>query len=123
MGSECIDGFVGVRCVFDHGESAALTKGSRVYEERVIVVRADTFDAAIEKAEVEAAEYCAELDGVAYLGLAQACAILGDFDFSGDAMPEVFSLMRFSPLGAEEYLTRFFDTGDEHQGAVEENSD
>jgi hypothetical protein len=32
---------------------------------------------------------------------------------------EVFSLMRASDLLPDDYLTRFFDTGDERQGSIQ----
>ena len=102
MQDDSANGWFGVRCVFRHGEST--------YEERVVIVVASDFDQAIAKAEDEAAAY---VDGLhaEYLGLAQAFAL---FDHPADGA-EVFSLMRDSDLPPDEYLTAFFDTGDERQ--------
>ncbi|KAB2352187.1 hypothetical protein [Actinomadura rudentiformis] len=90
-------GWYGVRCFF------AVTAGS--YEESITVWRADSFDEAIAKAE-------AGQDGT-YLEMAQAF-------FIGDELgegTEVFSLIRDSELEADDYLTRFFDTGRERQAS------
>ncbi|QYN17831.1 hypothetical protein [Amycolatopsis sp. DSM 110486] len=52
-----------------------------------------------------------------FLDFAQAYAV-GE---TGALSPgtEVVSLLRDSPLPPEDYATRFFDTGGEHQGVVE----
>jgi hypothetical protein len=47
------------------------------------------------------------------LGLAQAFHLFVGADLDDGA--EVFSLMRTSDLPADEYVDRFFDTGDERQ--------
>jgi hypothetical protein len=46
----------GVKCLFEH-RGLAEEPGRRVYEERVIVVLASSFDEAIVRADAEAAEY------------------------------------------------------------------
>lgn len=106
MQKNATDAWFGVRCVFRHGENT--------YEERVVIVLAPDFAHAIAKAEDEAADY---VDGLSaeYVGLAQAFAL---FDDPADGA-EVFSLMRDSDLSPDEYLTAFFDTGDERQGDVD----
>ncbi len=95
------DRWFGVRCVFRHGEGT--------YEERIVMVLAPSAEAAIEKAEEDAAEYAAML-GAPYLGLAQSYEIADD---PGDGA-EVFS-----DLADEDYLDTFFDTGGERQQDVE----
>ncbi|WP_446210011.1 hypothetical protein [Micromonospora sp. IBSANI012] len=97
-----------VRCVFHNAAGEPI-----VYEERITIWRAGSFDEAIALAEAEAVEYT---DGASftYSGLAQAFHL---FDEPGHGA-EVYSLMRDSDLPPGEYLTRFFDTGDERQGAV-----
>ncbi|MBM0257324.1 hypothetical protein [Micromonospora sp. 4G55] len=97
-----------VRCVF-HDDAGEPT----VYEERITIWRAGSFDEAIALAEADAAGYT---DGISftYSGLAQAFRL---FDEPGHGA-EVYSLMRDSDLPPGEYLARFFDTGDERQGAV-----
>ncbi|SHI05344.1 hypothetical protein [Streptomyces sp. 3214.6] len=95
----------GVRCVFGHGPLG-------VYEERVTLWTARSSDEAIERAEAEAAEYCEDLDGVEYVGLAQSFRLFGS---PGDGA-EVFSLMRESTLPPGEYVERYFATGEERTG-------
>jgi hypothetical protein len=53
--------------------------------------------------------------GGQYIGLAQCYALT---DEPGHAA-EIFSLMRDSDLTARAYLDRFFDTGDERQGQLD----
>ncbi|TDB82712.1 hypothetical protein E1264_31065 [Actinomadura sp. KC216] len=94
----------GVRCVFR--DSIAGT-----YEERITLWEARDFDDAISMAESEALEYASILDGVSFAGLTQAYFV-GDAPGHGS---EVFSLIRESDLNVEDYLGRFFDTGDERR--------
>jgi hypothetical protein len=104
-----------VRCVFRNDSSSDwrppdLEPGQSVYEERVTLWFAASFDDAIAQAEAEAAQYAADVD-FTYLGLAQTYR-LDDCPAHG---AEVFSLMRYSDLMPEEYLDRFFETGTERQ--------
>ncbi|GAA4606162.1 hypothetical protein GCM10023195_21900 [Actinoallomurus liliacearum] len=103
-------GWYGVRCVIRWPQNTA-------YEESITVWRAASFGAAIEKAETEARDYAATCGGE-YTDLAQAFFI-GDENLITDGA-EVFSLIRRSGLGPDDYLTTFFDTGDEHQGTSRE---
>src|SRR4051794_6773446 len=101
-----------VRCVFEMPTIAALNQepeGVRLYEERLTVWRAASLDDAIVLAEQEADQYAGDSDR--YLGLAQAYAM----DEPPGHGTEVFSLLRNSKLGAEEYMSAFYDTGDEEQ--------
>lgn len=97
-------GWFGVRCIFQWPQREC-------YEERVTMWRAQSFEEAIRKAELEAAEY-AETHRAAYLGLAQAFRIYDDHISEGS---EVFSLLRPSELGVDDYLETFYDTGEERQ--------
>jgi hypothetical protein len=97
-----IDGWYAVRCIFE------LLEGS--YEERITLWRAPGFDEAIGMAEDEADAYARSLDA-AYLGIAQAYDL---FDEPGHGA-EVFSLIRDSDLGPDDYIDRFVSTGSEHQ--------
>ena len=74
--------------------------------------RTRSLDEAIGRGELEAHEYCADLDGVEYVGFAEAYRMDGG---PGEGA-EVFSLMRESGLPAGEYVGRFFDTGAERAG-------
>ena len=101
----------GVRLIYQ------LTGSSRqAYEERVILVRADSFDAAIAQAEVYSKDY--EDETTIYTGYAMAFNI---FDENGPSLGpgvEVFSLVRTSDLDVDAYLDRFHDTGNECCGGT-----
>ncbi|MER5648636.1 hypothetical protein [Streptosporangium sp. NPDC002524] len=101
-------GWYSVRCVF------RWEPPRDVYEERVTLWRTASFDQAIVMAEREAAEYGSD-EAMRYLGLAQAYRLPDDVIEPGT---EVFSLIRDSDLEPEEYLSTFFDTGDECQEHV-----
>jgi hypothetical protein len=113
-----------VRCVFlmRQGPSwTPRTDGLAEYEERITLWRGDSLEEAIELAEREAREYASDLE-VAYLGLAQAYAIGSDLDLPFQPAPghgdEVFSLIRVDARGPNDYLSRYFDTGEEFQQNV-----
>jgi hypothetical protein len=95
-------GWYSVRCVFFIPPD--------MYEERITAWRAASFDEAIERAELDAAEYAANAQG-AYVGLAQAYYLAGPFDDGA----EIFSMIRDSMLTPTDYIDKFFDTGREHQ--------
>lgn len=107
-----------VRCVFVASENkpwgpADLKPGEADYDERVTLWQADSADAAIALAEVEAEEH-AEMLECEYTGLAQSYLCAAD---PGQGV-EVFSLIRRSDLEPDANLDRFFDTGDEFQRSV-----
>ena len=82
------------------------------YEERVTVWRCDSFDEAFKLAESEALEYLAlwnEGTDVELLDTFQGFE-LGE---PPDHGREVFSLIRHSGLNKDEYVRRFFESGDE----------
>ncbi|CAN5727990.1 hypothetical protein BH23PLA1_BH23PLA1_17660 [soil metagenome] len=95
------------RCVF---RQTGFRTGSdaAVYEERIVLLRADSFESATRKAEQEAGAYTSEsVEDLGFVDVYHLCeAVVGDGS-------EVFSLMRTSEIGPEEYNTRFFDTGSE----------
>ena len=93
-----------VRCVFRTASDDGL------FEERVTLWRADSFDAAVARAEEEARRYAVDLS-MRYLGLAQAYRLSDQPDDGA----EVFSLVRMSDLDDKAYLDTFFDTGTERQ--------
>jgi hypothetical protein len=98
----------GAKCVFLHTEIESAP--GQVYEERVILVRAESFDDAISRAEVMAEEYARDVDGCSYTGFIDVFHIYDEDIGHGS---EVYSLMRTSDLSREEYLNRFYDTGAE----------
>lgn len=90
---------------------------SNLYEERITIWRAKSFEEAIEKAEMEAKEY-ADPDAE-YTGLAQAFNL---FDEDLQEGAEVFSLMHESNYTPKKYLDIYFDNGAERQGHIEEQA-
>ena len=95
-----------VRCVLQ----AQSDRGFR-YEERVTLWQAVGIDDAIGLAEAEVVAY-AQGHQVEYTGLAQAYGLVG----APSSGTVAFSLVRGSELGSDDYLDRFFDTGQEVQG-------
>ncbi|QDT03339.1 hypothetical protein K227x_17210 [Rubripirellula lacrimiformis] len=84
---------------------------SKAYEERVLIVRADSEGAAIAQAEAHSQDY--ESDTTVYTGYAMAFNIIDQNGPSLGAGVEVFSLIRKSELDVDAYLDRFHDTGSE----------
>jgi hypothetical protein len=105
-GADANDGklWFSARTVYEHDKT-----GDGLFEERIVVVRADGFEDALERAGVEATGY-AEAVGCVYTGYVSVFEIVEETVGDGT---EVFSLMRDSDLNAEEYIDRFYTTGDE----------
>lgn len=101
-----------VRCLFAMSSQADQDRTQRLYEERITLWRASSAEA-LRRAEEEAREYAGEDNR--YLGLAQSFQL---FEDPADGA-EVYSLMRESSLGDDEYLNAFFDTGSERQNRVQ----
>lgn len=102
-------GWYCVRTVFRLSRDATVT-----YEERLTLWQARGSSSAVALAEIEANDYTDSLEGCTYTGLAQAYQLF-EAPHHG---AEVFSLMRDSELAPDSYLTTFFDTGRERQGAI-----
>ncbi|GAA1373007.1 hypothetical protein GCM10009638_06200 [Luteococcus sanguinis] len=94
-----------MRVVFDDG--------TVMYEERITLWKARDFEEAIAKAEQELDEYC---DSSTFVN----CGIYQCFQLfeTPESGAEVFSLMRRSALSSDEYVTRFFETGDEREEGI-----
>ena len=105
-------GWFGVRTFY---RFAARVGGHDAYEERVVLFEAVDADAAIAKAEIEAAGYVTLLEDGEALPCFQSFRM---FDEPGEGA-EVFSLIRTSDLAADAYIDRFFDTGTEFQREVD----
>lgn len=110
MSNPLTEPWYGVRCVFQHGPSVGNPELTS-YEERVVLLKADSLEQALVKAEREARQYAADVNAT-YTGLAQAFHIAED---EITELSEVFSLVRDSRLAPEEYLNRHFDTGAERE--------
>jgi len=102
-----------VRCLFCSARREDMVK-QHLYEERITVWRAASFDEAVSLAEDEAHQYAKDTDSE-YIELAQAYHVYPKRLSSGS---EVFSLMRESNHSPGKYLDRYFDTGEERQGKV-----
>jgi hypothetical protein len=101
-----------VRCVFRWSGWE-----DRPFEERITLWRASSIEAAIEDAEAEAVRY-AEANDLEYLEFVQAFAMTpGEIPGNG---AELFSMLRDSDLSPDDYLTAFFDTGQEHGADTED---
>jgi hypothetical protein len=109
MGDLMIDEpWYGAKCIFLH--TGIESCPGQVYEERVVLVRAGSFDEAISRAEAMAEEYAKDNGGCSYTGFIDVFHVY-DEDIGDGA--EVYSLMRESDLSKDEYLNRFYDTGTE----------
>ena len=91
------------KCVFCHAETKRGPK--QMYEERIILLRAHSFDDAIERAEKEAKEYCNDLDGCMYTGFVDVFHLFNQEIIEGT---EVFSSMRRHDLKPREYIEQFY---------------
>jgi hypothetical protein len=76
-----------------------------MYEERVILVRAENLDHAIEKAETEAKQHCSYLEACEYVGYVHAFEIDAEQISEG---VEVFSSMTRSDMDLTEYLDQYY---------------
>jgi hypothetical protein len=104
-------GWYAVRCVFGEvGSETVDEQRDWTYEERITLWAADSFDAALTLAESEAVQY-ASANEVTYLGFAQVFKLAGEPEQGA----EVFSVLRSSDLGPNEYLDHFFEAGLEHE--------
>lgn len=110
-----------VKCIFEHD---GLAKGAEetVYEERVVILRAADFDDAIEQGEAEARDYAESIgDGsICYVGFISAYRT-GERRVANRM--EVYSLMRQTNLSREEFVTHYYDDGNERTQHYEEESE
>ena len=88
-----------------------------LFEERVVLFEAGSFEEAVARAEMEAQEYCADSPDKVYLGYVNVFRLFDDA--VGDRV-EVYSLVRESDLSDQEYLDHFYDTCKERTETLEE---
>ena len=98
------------KCIFKHNDLETDDESAAVFEERIILVKADDEDSAMNLAEKEAEEYASGLKDTEYTGYIMLFHIFGD-DIGH--LSEIFSEMRESRKNTEEYLDHFYDTGKE----------
>lgn len=98
-----------VKCIFLHND-LKYRNGKNNFEERILLVKAISFEDAIEKAEKEALEYCEDLNDVEYLNFCNAYHIAESKIMD---LTEIYSLITTSNLDKNEYIKRYYDTGGE----------
>jgi hypothetical protein len=99
----------GVKSLYEV-QNNTVTSPSHLYEERIVVLRARSFNEAIIEAEKEAKRYAGEESGITYLEYVNVFKLTSE---EIQDKTEVFSLMRESELGPDKYIDRYFDTGKE----------
>jgi Domain of unknown function (DUF4288) len=87
------------QCVFLHADKEH--GPMQMYEERIILLRANNVEAAIKQAENEAKKYSRDLDGCEYLGYVNIFELY-DQELGDGA--EIFSIIQKSDLKPREYL-------------------
>lgn len=99
----------GAKCLFVHN-NLSKEEDIIIYEERVIVVRANDSDWAIKKVEKKAKEYAQNENECEYLNFIDCFIIENDkiSDFT-----EVYSIMRKSNLEADEFISQYYDDGEQ----------
>jgi hypothetical protein len=95
----------GVRCLFRDSQNGH-------YEERTIIVQANSHDEAIEKAEKEASDYCKSIGDIEYQNYADTFHIFSENITDGT---EVFSLIRKTQIAKDDYIDQYLDTGLENR--------
>jgi hypothetical protein len=104
------------QCIFLHSDEGHGPK--QMYEERIVVLRAESMEAAIERAEKEAEKYCSDLNGCRYIGYVHVFALYDDEISDGS---EIFSNMQRSELVPKEYLDLHYPDTPENCEAVGES--
>jgi CMP-N-acetylneuraminic acid synthetase len=103
----------GARSIYELIGRGPQENGGRLFEERVVLVKASSLEEAINEAEQEALAYANEDSGFIYLGYVNVYKLT---DTRIKNKTEVYSLMRESALEPQEYIDRFFDTRLERTG-------
>ena len=98
----------GARSVYELVGRDSQENGTKLFEERIVLVKASSMEEAMEEAEKEATAYASEDSGFIYLGYINVYKLA---DTRVKNKTEVYSLMRESALAPQEYIDRFFDTG------------
>jgi hypothetical protein len=91
-------------------QSNTVESPNKLYEERVVILKASSLDDAIDEAEKEARQYASDGSGITFLGYVNVFKLVSE---KIKDKTEVFSLMRESRLRANKYIDRYFDTGKE----------
>ena len=89
------------KCIFRHIETDSRRQ---MFEERITLHKAEDWDAAIEKAEVNAKQYCADVD-------CEFTGFVDVFEFFDEKIKdetEVYSSMQDNDLESNAYLNQFY---------------
>lgn len=90
------------KCIFRFLETEARRQ---IYEERIVLVRADNFDAAIQKAEKNSRKYCKNDNNCEFVGLVDVFEL---FDKKVDDKSEIFSSMQTNDLDPDDFISQFY---------------
>ena len=96
-----------VKCVFQH-DDLSQRDGEVMYEERIVVLKANSLHEAIASGEAEAEAYAGDEGAVHYTGFISAFHLFV-LELADGA--EVYSLMRESSLDTDAFLDRYYDIG------------
>jgi hypothetical protein len=111
------------RCLFVHEHTPSDVLPARVYEERIVLIRAASFDDAIAQAEEEARQYAAGLDGVRYLEHVDVYHLFDDDVGSGT---EVYSVLRDGTPDPDSFVQKltgdFWNCGDRSEPGTKSDS-
>jgi|GEM_PF-1497972 len=110
------EGWYSAQCIFLHADKVHGPK--QMYEERIVVLRAESMEAAIDRAEKEAEDYCSDVSGCSYIGHVNVFALYDDEIGDGS---EIFSSMLKSQLVPKEYLNLHYPDAPENCEAVGES--
>ena len=90
----------GARSIYEVVGRGSEENGTRLFEERIVLVKASSFDSAIAEAEQEALAYAHKTSGFIYLGYVDVYKLVDEVISN---KTEVYSLMRESALSPQEY--------------------
>lgn len=94
------------RCLFSHKDIPGCKK--YVYEERVLLIKADNEDQAFEKALADAKKYASADPNVEFTGQVDLFHL---YDEKLEDGTEVYSVMNESPMEKFDYIKRFYLRG------------
>ena len=97
-----------VKCIFRHD---GLAEKGIVYEERIVLFKANSFDEAKDLAEAEAEAYIGSEGKITCTDYMQVFHLFDDQIESGT---EIYSIMRTSDKSEKDFIDHYYDDGTEH---------
>lgn len=97
------------KCIFRHDD---LAEKDTVYEERIVLFKANSFEEAKDLAEAEAKDYIANCEGKTTC--TDFMNIFHLFDNEIKSGTEIYSVMRTSDKSESDFLDHYYDDGTEH---------